>query len=788
MSLGVPQAGLEEIEESDEVDDDIAPFESGTSAADVPASVRQDVQRHLHHPNMHAVQKTKSLYSLVTHTQSSGSAAPRTTFAKLWSSRTYRLPRKVVVEALETLDAYDSPDRPGLLYETTLREMLDRLDAVFGNGPKDALRDAQIEHIIGHLHKHTRRRRGQQVLSDGFLEWEHTAWIHELFKVDLNVCEQVFFTIDVGQNNSALSRWVSAFLVLVILVSIVTWMVSTLPSMQSIPDNCFPIDVGDCAPEPHRFFDEIERTCVYIFTLEYTLRLLTVHSVRFALQDSTFLEKLLEGSVGQGDEGVSLTRPSATSSAAPAEASIPTKLDGKCQTTAKFIMTPSNLVDLLSIIPYWWEFLSGTESSSAGALMILRILRLTRVFRIFKLGQYNEAFVLFTRVMQQSTTALSLMVLFIILDCCLFGTLIWFTEQGEWYPEGHEELQKVVPPIEGRGAYLRPDGSFYTDRLEESPFSSIIHSFWYVIVTITTVGYGDFFPTTAWGKLVGFVTILNGIVVLAMPVGVVGANFSTEYYRVIDDRKRRQTLQQQDQTMSAVEEEQDRALLEDPGSKRPKRKKTKLHRIDTARHLILVNAQKLDAMWADRLPAEQYNRLSFNLRAFVRDLLSTESGEEGPPGLCRETAESSLKWHPFVSVLRLRELDVLTAKVHMVLSEHVSTDWAAEFGFKEALDCRRHWAAFAERCWAYVVQHCRLMPLPEPPPIDGRPSVAPGSEVQPSFEVTSALERGIPGDESSKPSAELRSAANAGLQSPDLEAEGLTPGMVVTSERGNAMD
>eukprot|EP00971_Amphidinium_carterae_P242948 4823879-Amphidinium_carterae.1 len=104
---------------------------------------------------------------------------------------------------------------------------------------------------------------------------------------------------------------------------------------------------------------------------------------------------------------------------------------------------------------------------------------------------------------------------------------------------------------QGRGAYLRPDGSFYTDLLEESPFSSIIHSFWYVIVTITTVGYGDFYPTTAWGKLVGFVTILNGIVVLAMPVGVVGANFSTEYYRVIDDRKRRQTLQQQHQTMSA---------------------------------------------------------------------------------------------------------------------------------------------------------------------------------------------------------------------------------------------
>ena len=45
-----------------------------------------------------------------------------------------------------------------------------------------------------------------------------------------------------------------------------------------------------------------------------------------------------------------------------------------------------------------------------------------------------------------------------------------------------------------------------------------------------------------------------------MPVGVVGANFSAEYYRVIDDRKRRVTLQQQIKTMNAVEEEQDKAL------------------------------------------------------------------------------------------------------------------------------------------------------------------------------------------------------------------------------------
>lgn len=63
---------------------------------------------------------------------------------------------------------------------------------------------------------------------------------------------------------------------------------------------------------------------------------------------------------------------------------------------------------------------------------------------------------------------------------------------------------------------------------EETPFESIVHGFWFVIVTITTVGYGDMIPKTPAGKAVGTMMILGGVIVLAMPIGVVGANFSRE--------------------------------------------------------------------------------------------------------------------------------------------------------------------------------------------------------------------------------------------------------------------
>merc|ERR1719214_128017 len=134
---------------------------------------------------------------------------------------------------------------------------------------------------------------------------------------------------------------------------------------------------------------------------------------------------------------------------------------------------------------------------------------------------------------------------------------MWFAEQGTWYPEGHPKL--VALGITDQGRYLRPTGSLVPPIMEETPFPSIIHSFWYVIVTITTVGYGDAFPTTGNGKFICTLTILCGIVVLAMPVGVIGSNFSNEYAQRAAEAKRRAKLRQQQEQATLVEQQQDAA-------------------------------------------------------------------------------------------------------------------------------------------------------------------------------------------------------------------------------------
>jgi hypothetical protein len=59
-----------------------------------------------------------------------------------------------------------------------------------------------------------------------------------------------------------------------------------------------------------------------------------------------------------------------------------------------------------------------------------------------------------------------------------------------------------------------------------NPFTSIPATFWYILVTMTTVGYGDHVPVTPLGKLVAVFAMISGIIILALPITVIGTNFA----------------------------------------------------------------------------------------------------------------------------------------------------------------------------------------------------------------------------------------------------------------------
>ena len=64
---------------------------------------------------------------------------------------------------------------------------------------------------------------------------------------------------------------------------------------------------------------------------------------------------------------------------------------------------------------------------------------------------------------------------------------------------------------------------------EVTPFESIPTSFWWALVTMTTVGYGDMWPVYWYGKALGMIIMLSGILVIALPITVIGANFAEVY-------------------------------------------------------------------------------------------------------------------------------------------------------------------------------------------------------------------------------------------------------------------
>jgi voltage-gated potassium channel len=62
---------------------------------------------------------------------------------------------------------------------------------------------------------------------------------------------------------------------------------------------------------------------------------------------------------------------------------------------------------------------------------------------------------------------------------------------------------------------------------------------WWGIVTLTTVGYGDIYPVTDWGRFIGSVVVILGIGLFALPTGVLASGFAEVLAKSKEEQKRR---------------------------------------------------------------------------------------------------------------------------------------------------------------------------------------------------------------------------------------------------------
>ena len=67
---------------------------------------------------------------------------------------------------------------------------------------------------------------------------------------------------------------------------------------------------------------------------------------------------------------------------------------------------------------------------------------------------------------------------------------------------------------------------FFENEAQPEKFSSVFHSLWWAIVTLTTVGYGDVYPITIGGRIFTFFVLLIGVGIVAVPAGLIASALS----------------------------------------------------------------------------------------------------------------------------------------------------------------------------------------------------------------------------------------------------------------------
>lgn len=154
----------------------------------------------------------------------------------------------------------------------------------------------------------------------------------------------------------------------------------------------------------------------------------------------------------------------------------------------KYMFTPYAIIDLLAILPFYLQMFFVIDAR------FLRTLRLLRLFRLLKLGRYTNSIEVFQKIVKEKSTDLLVALTVLTMLLVVSSSLMYYAERG------------AQPEV----------------------FSSIPATMWWGVATLSTVGYGDIYPITTIGKLLGTVIAFLGIAVFALPAGILSSGFVDE--------------------------------------------------------------------------------------------------------------------------------------------------------------------------------------------------------------------------------------------------------------------
>ncbi|KAG2465211.1 KCNG2 protein, partial [Polypterus senegalus] len=200
------------------------------------------------------------------------------------------------------------------------------------------------------------------------------------------------------------------------------------------------------------------------------------------------------------------------------------------QSKCVFLRTPLNIIDIMAILPYYITLIvdslsirKKTVGSGNNYLekvgLVLRVLRALRIFYVMRLARHSLGLQTLGLTVRRCTREFGLLLLFLCVAMALFSPLVFLAESE-------------------MGA--------------KQEFTSIPGCYWWAVISMTTVGYGDMVPRSIPGQVVALSSILSGILLMAFPVTSIFHTFSRSYLELKEQNQRaaRQKPDSQDNSKS----------------------------------------------------------------------------------------------------------------------------------------------------------------------------------------------------------------------------------------------
>jgi len=169
-----------------------------------------------------------------------------------------------------------------------------------------------------------------------------------------------------------------------------------------------------------------------------------------------------------------------------------------CPSKIAFWKDFKNIVDVTAVLPYYvtlFNVLSTMSCEGAKSSASLSFLRVIRLVRVFKLTKHSVGLQVLVLTFKASLEGLGLFLVALFVSLLVFSSAIYYAELGQ----------------------------------PNSQMNSIPDAFWWAIITMTTVGYGDKVPVGPTGRLIGAACAITGVLTLAIPVPIITGHFNRFY-------------------------------------------------------------------------------------------------------------------------------------------------------------------------------------------------------------------------------------------------------------------